>query len=242
MSDNDCHQFAEDGFCTTEAVFSSEEVSELVQTIERASKSGTNFRKSDGLFAIRGLLHELPALRPKLWTTGLRQLVEKLGGRGFFCTKALFFDKPAQSNWVVAWHQDVMISVEGRVEVEGFGPWASKNGWTTVQPTTDILENTLTLRIHLDECDETNGALRVVPGSHRLGIVNASTIQERAKASVTCPVKKGGVFAMRPLLLHASNKSISDKHRRVIHLEFNSLELPEGLQWREKEVFATSDA
>lgn len=235
-------QVIEQGFCTTEGVYSSEEITGIIDIIEGATPSGANYRKSEGLFAIRGLLQELPELCSRLWTIGLRRLIEELGGEGYFCTKAIFLDKLAQSNWVVAWHQDVMISVEGRAEVEGFGPWASKNGWTTVQPTADVLENTLTLRIHLDDCDQTNGALRIVPGSHRSGILAASTIQDETKRSVTCPVKKGGVFAMRPLLLHASNKSTSYTRRRVIHLEFSSVELPAGLKWREKQDFTFPDS
>ena len=36
---------------------------------------------------------------------------------------------------------------------------------------------------------------------------------------------------MRPLLLHASSPSSSPEHRRVIHLDFASEDLPGGLMW-----------
>ena len=39
---------------------------------------------------------------------------------------------------------------------------------------------------------------------------------------------------MKPLLLHASNRSTSNRPRRVMHLEFASVELPAGLAWRER--------
>ena len=40
---------------------------------------------------------------------------------------------------------------------------------------------------------------------------------------------------MKPLSLHASSKSQNESHRRVIHLEFNNQELPEELDWLERE-------
>jgi hypothetical protein len=49
-----------------------------------------------------------------------------------------------------------------------------------------------------------------------------------------CTVPKGGALIMRPLLLHASSACAIPKSRRVIHLEFASAELPQGLDWNDK--------
>jgi hypothetical protein len=38
--------------------------------------------------------------------------------------------------------------------------------------------------------------------------------------------------AMRPLVLHASSKSITNAQRRVLHYVFGPTELPWGLRWR----------
>ena len=38
--------------------------------------------------------------------------------------------------------------------------------------------------------------------------------------AVDCVVPKGGVMAMRPLLVHASSKSRTEAPRRVLHIEF----------------------
>ncbi|MGF1638299.1 MAG: hypothetical protein ACFCUU_14575 [Cyclobacteriaceae bacterium] len=54
-----------------------------------------------------------------------------------------------------------------------------------------------------------------------------------------CDVDMCGIHIMKPLLLHASSKSTNQKHRRVIHLEFNSVELPDGLKWAEKDLILT---
>lgn len=104
-----------------------------------------------------------------------------------------------------------------------------------VCPPEDVLKNTVTLRIHLDDTDEKNGALKVIPGSQnkRLSGEEISLITQNS-LPYTCEVGCGGIHLMKPLLLHASSKTINQKHRRVIHLEFTTIELPNGLEWAEK--------
>ncbi|RZL07990.1 MAG: phytanoyl-CoA dioxygenase, partial [Hymenobacter sp.] len=164
----------------------------------------------------------------------LRSLLRALFPAGGHLTKAIYFDKPAGSNWLVAWHQDLMINVDRRADLPGFGPWTTKAGWVAVQPPVAVLENTITIRLHLDACDATNGALKVVPGSHLGGVVLAETIASHTATATVCAVPAGGAMLMKPLLLHASNRSTSARPRRVIHLEFSAAELPAGLAWRER--------
>ncbi|MNH47644.1 hypothetical protein D3C79_1109910 [compost metagenome] len=38
---------------------------------------------------------------------------------------------------------------------------------------------------------------------------------------------------MRPLLLHASNRTTTDHQRRVVHIEFSDKKLPVPLKWAE---------
>jgi len=45
----------------------------------------------------------------------------------------------------------------------------------------ELLEQMLAARIHLDDCDETNGALRVLRGTHRLGRLSSERIQQLRK-------------------------------------------------------------
>jgi ectoine hydroxylase-related dioxygenase (phytanoyl-CoA dioxygenase family) len=80
--------------------------------------------------------------------------------------KSIYFDKPETSNWYVAYHQDLTISVDKKLELPDFGPWTTKQNQFAVQPPLNILENIYTIRIHLDDTDENNGALKVVPKSH----------------------------------------------------------------------------
>jgi hypothetical protein len=143
------------------------------------------------------------------------------------------FDKTQESNWKVPWHQDLTIAVAEARGVEGFGPWTVKDGIPHVQPPIEILAGLLAIRVHLDDTPADQGALRVVPGSHRLGCIAASEIPDvRARlGEVVCPVAEGGVMLMKPLLLHASSKLRIGHRRRVIHIEYAARGLPFGLRW-----------
>jgi ectoine hydroxylase-related dioxygenase (phytanoyl-CoA dioxygenase family) len=103
-----------------------------------------------------------------------------------------------------------------------------------VQPPLDTLKQIVTIRIHLDDTDETNGALRVVPGSHQKGIYRPENIDWTHEQEHSCSVPKGGIMIMRPLLLHASSRSTTDRKRRVIHIELSKQELPPPLLWSER--------
>jgi len=156
-----------------------------------------------------------------------------LFGPDYFLVKSIYFDKPEQSNWFVAYHQDLTISVDQKKQVAGFEQWTVKNDQFAVQPPLALLENIFTIRIHLDDTDENNGALKIVPGSHRKGIYRPETIDWNKEQEVVCKVQSGGIMIMQPLLLHASNRTTNNNKRRVIHLEFSNQLLPGELQWAE---------
>ena len=102
-----------------------------------------------------------------------------------------------------------------------------------VQPPAMVLENMLSVRLHLDACGEDNGALRVIAGSHQHGRIPEEKISSvrHAGPEKVCAVGRGGALLMRPLLLHASSPSLAPEHRRVIHLDFASVQLPLGMNW-----------
>jgi len=149
--------------------------------------------------------------------------------------RAIYFDKSPGANWLVAWHQDLTISVTHQAEAPGFGPWSLKDGLIHVQPPAELLQTMITLRLHLDDTDESNGALRLLPGSHRHGRLTAADI-ERLRGLIPeemCCAGKGDALLMRPLILHASGRSVSDRHRRILHIEYAGAALPHGLHWNE---------
>lgn len=226
-------QLETDGYAVLPEIHSDEETATLLQLIETADTSGDTFRKSEDLFAVRQFLKTIPETIPVIFNERLQQVVRELFGEAYFVVKAIYFDKPGTSNWFVAWHQDLTISTDKKLPLEGYGPWTVKQQQFAVQPPLEILERNYTIRLHLDETNEQNGALKVVPGSHRKGIYRPETIDWSVETEVSCAVPKGGAMLMRPLLLHSSGRTVNDKKRRVIHLEFSNVRLPEGLQWAE---------
>ena len=162
-------------------------------------------------------------------------LMSELLGAQAFPVRAILFDKTDGANWGVPWHQDVAIAVAEQVETPGFGPWSVKDGVIHVQPPSRILAGMATLRLHLDDCSVENGALRVLPGSHQQGELSTEAISIWAtKPFVTCEIPKGGALVMRPLLLHASSPAKNPSHRRVLHVEYAAIDLPNGLKWSER--------
>jgi ectoine hydroxylase-related dioxygenase (phytanoyl-CoA dioxygenase family) len=146
------------------------------------------------------------------------------------------------ANWALGWHQDSVIAVAGQRDVSGFLAWGQKAGVWQVQPPPEILAAMVAVRIHLDECGPENGPLRVIPGSHRHGwLDNEIGRWKREVEAVSCLASAGGAVVMCPLILHASSKAISPSHRRVIHIEYASEELPGGLEWHRRVGAADSD-
>ncbi len=227
----------DDGFVVTESVVGDTDLAALIAALETAEADGRLVRDGQS-YAIRNLL-AIPAVAELARSPMIRQLVEPHLGPDCFAVRGILFDKIPEANWKVAWHQDLTIEVQERIEVDGFGPWSIKAGIHHVQPPVAILEQMLAVRIHLDDCGPENGPLRVVPKSHCLGrlTIDQMLALRDQHGEVSLPVHQGDVILMRPLLAHASSAAESPAHRRVIHLEFAGYKLPRGLRWRVKSQF-----
>lgn len=216
---------AVDGFEVVPQVVSAATRDELLLAFDRLGASPGN---RDGL--------RDPVVRALAASPAIRALVEPVLGTAAFAYRATLFDKTPTANWLVTWHQGLMVPVAERPDVPGYGPWSRKGDTWFVQPPVDVLRGLLAVRIDLDGSDPQNGALRVLPGTHRLGALPPARIAELAStiASVTCAVPVGGALLMRPLLLHASSKATPPTHRRVVHIEF-SADMPHaGLEYAER--------
>jgi ectoine hydroxylase-related dioxygenase (phytanoyl-CoA dioxygenase family) len=185
---------------------------------------------------LRNMLRISPLAAAVATSEKIRSVVSSLTGGAAFPVRAILFDKTAGTNWSVPWHQDLAIAVVERIETDGFGPWSVKEGVVHVQPPPQILASMVTIRLHLDDCIADNGALRILPGSHLQGELGNEAISKWAEhhAPVTCEISKGGALLMRPLLLHASAPAKNPSHRRVLHVEYAAIELPNGLKWSER--------
>jgi ectoine hydroxylase-related dioxygenase (phytanoyl-CoA dioxygenase family) len=225
-------QYEHNGFSCIQRVLNPARVSALSAALSDLPETEA-VRRKDSIYGVRNLLDLSPAVcelatEPEIW-----RYAQAILGNEARAVRAIFFNKTADANWGLRWHQDSVIAVREQRDVSGYSAWACKAGVWQVRPPAAILSRMLAIRIHLDPCGVENGALRVLPGSHREGWVKGGAAAWKTRvAEVVCTVEAGGIVAMCPLLLHASAKAASPVRRRVIHIEYVAKELPDGLDWR----------
>jgi ectoine hydroxylase-related dioxygenase (phytanoyl-CoA dioxygenase family) len=232
IAENIAPEIAERGFAIVEGVLNQDAITKLLSELEQITDS-TSMRRRGGIFAVRNLLDVAQEVRVLAESSELHALVDAVLGSESIPVRGILFDKIPDANWKVPWHQDVTIAVQEKIDAEGFGPWSIKADVLHVQPPAHVLENMISLRLHLDKCGEENGALRVLPGSHARGRIPEDQIAEIRDGAVEhiWEVDVGGVLLMRPLLLHASSPSRVPEHRRVIHINYTRVDLPLGMRW-----------
>lgn len=162
----------------------------------------------------------------------LLSLLNRTTDKDMFAVKAFILDKRTQSNWEIPWHQDLKIAVNQQVDQPDYTNWSSESGILHVQPPASVLEKLVTLRIHFDLCEIKNAAIHVIPGAHKLGILNSKQIEELVEHSSRhiCTVAKNSVMLMKPLIPHYSPKSNSPGPRRVLQIEYG-YEIGNGITW-----------
>ena len=206
------------GFSIVEGVLSEQECALLANAISSAQRRRAGARNLMSNKTIESL-----ACDSRL----LRLAADTLGGSAV-PFRATLFEKSKTSNWHVLWHQDRALPLTKREESVEWGPWSVKSGVLFALAPAWALERCVALRIHVDASREENGALRVIPGSHKAGVLCNQEITRTIKAvpSNVCVVGRGGVLALRPLLLHSSMKATDNQPRRVLHIEYaNGLDL-----------------
>ena len=220
------------GFAVVPGVLDRQEIRTLVHALSSVADENAVRRRS-GVYAIRNLLNLVPAVAELANSPNVIGIAREVLGPDSIPVKGTLFDKTPDANWLVPWHQDLTICVNSRMDADGYGSWTTKAGVVNVQPPVSVLERMLAIRIHLDDCDSQNGALRILPGSHtrgRLSVEQVAAVQAET-APITCEVERGGVVLIKPLVLHASSPARDPRHRRVIHIDFAAVNLPPGLLW-----------
>ena len=147
--------------------------------------------------------------------------------------RAILFNKSAEANWSLAWHQDRTICVKEKRQAPGFGPWTVKGGMNHVAPPYELLSRMVTLRAHLDDIPASNAPLLIAPGSHRLGRIPVGEIAKvvRSCGIRSCTASAGDVWLYATPILHASEAASQPASRRVLQVDFAAEALPHGLEW-----------
>ena len=208
------------GFAVLPPLLTPQDISDLLKAFDQADlpRSRAGMRHAMRLPSVAALARE-----PRLL-----QIARKALGNGAIPFRATLFDKSPTANWLVVWHQDTALPLKERLDVPGWGPWSIKDGVNYAHAPASALEQVLALRLHLDDSTAENGPLRVLPGTHHLGVLSDDQLHELSTKveAIDCLVPRGGVLAMRPLIVHASSKSRSDEPRRVLHIEYSAAPSP----------------
>ncbi len=203
----------------------------LTNSLQSTTEQGSPLASRGTVYAARNPLEIIPDVA-RLWQeSALGQVLVDILGPEFGLVRGLFFDKPPGRSWWLPWHKDLTIAVQNnQLPSELFTRPTLKAGVPHVIAPVALLENMLTIRLHLDDVTSENGPLRVIPGSHLTG---ARIVADDAEP-VTIFATRGDALAMRPLICHSSGDSLTgtELHRRILHLEFAAYEqLPDGYEW-----------
>ncbi|MCA8997583.1 MAG: phytanoyl-CoA dioxygenase family protein [Planctomycetaceae bacterium] len=199
--------------------------------VKLADQQDDAVRQRDGaVYAARNVLSLCPEI-VELWRTdSLVDWLSRLLGPKTGLVRALFFDKPPEQTWALPWHKDLLIAVRPFERVEGYSRPRLRAGVWHTEPPVEVLQQMITLRIHLDAMTLDNGPLQVLSGSHLTG----KALQTSKHEPSTITSDAGDILAMRPLTVHSSGRSSPDcpSHRRVLHLEFSGMpSLPGRVEW-----------
>lgn len=227
------YHLGQSGYFVIKSAFSPNQVASLLALIESATEfESKGALKSRGtVFAARNLIDSIPRLVQIVDRPVLNGLLGQVLGPEYGLIRALYFDKPSNRSWNLPFHKDLTIAVKNNsLPTEHFSKPTRKGGVDHVEASEEILENMLTLRIHLDDVTERNGPLEVIPESHLSGKENILSKNKPVKILVSA----GDVLAMRPLLSHGSGHTEpnSDLRRRILHLEYcGKPDLPDNFHW-----------
>jgi ectoine hydroxylase-related dioxygenase (phytanoyl-CoA dioxygenase family) len=224
-----------DGFTLLRGVFDAAEVAglrdDLTDSFGNHSNEAIRRSTSGHVFAARNLLQFWAAAKTCWRRREITDALNQISGPNCGLVRGLFFDKPPERTWSLPWHKDLTIAVKDNVRsTRSFTNPTTKCGVPHVEATTDILEQMLTVRIHLDPARPDNGALVIMPGSHRHG----KKMSDDDATAMSLDAAPGDVLLIRPLVAHCSRSSEvgTTLHRRIVHLEFAAnTELPDGYQW-----------
>ena len=207
------------GLTVLNHLYSRREIKLLSNTLHK--KIGERLKEEGGV--VRQLLVNQPALVKILLNRNLTRLVQYIDPNAFL-VKATFFNQMPTEEQYQNWHQR-----------EGFA-LVSKDSKISFEAIPDkIVETIFCIRIHLDDVQEGNGQQLVLPGSHNKRFTREEiNLLTNNSHSYAPDLYTGSVLLLNALLLTSFSVPQSQKRRRVVHLEFTSSPLSEGLEWAEK--------
>lgn len=206
LREEDLSSFREQGWCLLGRIAEPRQVAELLREEKRFRLDrGYGTERNDTLRVNIQLCHRSAVVR-RFCTSGPQiDALRKLIGPDVCLTHQQFVTKLPDSGGQrsdIPMHQDA--------------------GYGELEPATDV-----TIWLPLVDTDERNGALRVVPGSHRRGLVehdqaevNPVLRQADADEGELLPLGAGEAVAFSGLVLHGSGPNHSERERPAMYARY----------------------
>ena len=136
-------------------------------------------------------------------------------------SSALFY-KRVGSSWSLPWHQDRTIAMETHIDDPAYSKWSRKDGTWYCEPPISDLKLMCFAHILLDDVTADNGPMEIALGSHIHGHVSRADINSVIGRSrlEACTGQAGDVALLKYLILHRSRRSLLEKPRRTLRVNF----------------------
>ena len=166
--------------------------------------------KGHNSYAINGWHSSLANLYKIISDSRISDVMQDLMGENLICWGSHFFCKDPNSKETVAWHQDI-----------SYWPMSESK--------------TITVWLAIDDVDETNGSMKVIPKSHLHGQINFDkskdsennvlhqtivNAEDYGLAPVSINLKAGQIEVHSDLLVHGSSENNSNKRRAGLTMRF----------------------
>ena len=176
--------------------------------------------------AIRGEEARLrgdPAGQLTIFRSQLAHFSEPL--RRYLCTGPQI--KPAmqlvESQNLALWFNQFVTKLPDAASGKSEFPWHQDNGYVAIEPATNV-----TIWIALDDVDEKNGCVWVMPKSHLHGLLDHKSKSAESwhltldveGDGIPAILKAGEAVAFTGLTLHRSKLNYTDKPRRAFFMEY----------------------
>jgi len=179
-------------------------------------------------YSINGWQTRCAGIYDLILTPRILDYVQDLLGETLICWATHYFCKMPGDGKQVSWHQDASY-------------------W----PLTP--SKTVTVWLAIDDADIENGAMKVIPGSHRHGQIDfeqstaaennvlnqtVRTPESYGEAPVSLELKAGQMSLHSDLLLHGSEPNLSARRRCGLTMRFVAPEVRELKGWRRNSIIA----
>ncbi len=213
LSDEEIRAYDRDGFVVVENIFPADELSALNAEIDRLRDAAKG--KQVGGMARNNILNlgmRSEIMRRMCEDERILELISAVVKPGIAIYSAKMVEKLPWDTAVCHWHQD-----------EAYYRHNSRS------------DCRMSVWVPLQDCDEKNGCVWMMPGSHKLGLREASQIEdgkvghcslgfangtEDIPGAIPVRVKAGAIVLFHALTWHRSLANNSDQHRRAFIVSY----------------------